>query len=157
MDGKHLRVGMGVLAVVTAFALFGQNPALAMDLNRPRAEGAGWFNNFSGEEVKFGITLTFDNTGMPQGRFEYFNTANGLTARGKFTQTSGSTPNGNSCTPFGPIVSSLPSATLTGDCDDGTINCFSMEVVDGGKGTDGVCHVNVKSDNDTATHLLFRG
>jgi hypothetical protein len=169
MNRDHLRRAVLALTLGTFLVFIGQHSAFALNTSMPRAEGAGWYNNIASQEVKFGITLTYDRNGNPQGRFDYFNTVTGLTARGRLMPSSAANSTSNSCGDFGPLgpPPTAPSAALTGECDGGTCS-FTMQVVDGGSGknSDGVCHVhvtgldrngNATSDNDDSSELLFRG
>jgi hypothetical protein len=167
MGRTRLRLGAWALAVLTSFALFGEHTAFAAS-NGPRVEGAGWFNIFCGfscigQEVKFGITA--NNNGVPQGRFDYYNTVTGLTARGKITAW---TPHQNTACAGPPATA--PAATLSGSCDDGSNCTFQMDVVDSGspgKGNDYICNVQVtgghskngapSNDSDPNSEPLFHG
>jgi hypothetical protein len=123
-----------VLAVLTCFALFGAQPALAA----LQVTGAGWYFNSSDQEIKFGITA------KPQGRFNYFNTVDGANVQGTVTATPVSNPCGTVTPPFIGPRAGQPAAHLEGTCDSGASCTFKMDVVDGGsQGNDFVCHVRV--------------
>jgi len=95
------------------------------DTNQPRVEGGGWFPtpNFSAPngtaKVNFGITGKNDNSGAPQGEFEYHNDTTGLNVHLKITSLDFH-PTSDDCLIFEPQLAGLPAATLGSPCDDGT-------------------------------------
>src|SRR5712692_1627868 len=102
MGRDHLRLAVWALAIVTSFAIFGDDTAYAWN-TQPRVMAGGLFfkddptNLPAGsDKVRFGVTGRCDILGTttvgssstcvsPRGRFEYHNKFTGLKARGRIT------------------------------------------------------------------------
>ncbi|SRR6266550_215556 len=176
MGRTQLRLGVWALALLTCFAVVGDHTAFAAD--GQRLEAAGWYFGFNpnkaddfSPEIKFGVTGK-DDHGNKLGRFEYFDTFNGLKVHGKLTYLEFHPNYCASNNPFDPPLTG-PAVTVHGQCDndgDGGSPCsFQMDLVDGGdpgKGKDLVCNVMVQgfgkhhtsmSDSDMETNTLTRG
>jgi len=177
MNRTHLRLATWVLAMLTSFVLFGTHTAYAWD-SKFRVEAAGWYLSdgptTNGNEIKFGVTGKCDNDAgacpggtsgpFPKGRFEYFDTVNGMRVDGKLDSavfyTATITPPDltgmtaidqcpNALPPaFGGPAAGSPGVRVHGTCDrDEPSNCsFTMNLIDGGdpgRGKDFVCDVAV--------------
>lgn len=158
MVNKATRLSAYALALLTSFALFAQQTAVAAQPG-PRVEGAGWFctPDFAAgatgcAEIKFGITANVTGNGAPQGRFDYFNRFTGYSVHGVIV---GFTQNPATCGNAG-----APAAQLHGSCTDGASCDFWISVVDDGPGqqdwacdiqmtgTDKQGRAEVRSDHD---------
>ena len=172
MGRKTPRLAMWALAILTSFALVGNHTAYA-DSHGPRVNAGGQFTTPNPDapagsaKVTFGVDGKYKHDATPDGHFEYFNHSSGLHAHGRINTLTFGTAS-PSCVFFGgDQLAGKPSATVSGQCDDGSCS-FSMELVDAGKspkrdGQDFVCNVNVNgqgkmhlpaSDSDPAEPVI---
>lgn len=153
MGRKTPRLAVWALAILTSFAIVGNHTAFADDNHGPRVNAGGQFPTPNPDapsgtaKVTFGVTGKYKHDGVtPDGRFEYFNHTSGLQVHGYITGLTFGTAS-SACVAFGdPGLAGKPSATVTGQCKDGSCS-FSMELVDGDDSSpnvgDYVCNVNV--------------
>lgn len=171
MGRNNFRVGVWLMALVTCFAIAGTHSAYAWDNGqKPRVQGGGFFNTPNPLAPNGTAKVTFSVTGRcadgsmacggstqagARGRYEYFNHATGMRARGNL-QTIQFGPASAACGLDDPNVVGHKAALVTGQGDDGST--FKMELVDSDDSqpvaADHVCQVHVAGTTKTLMPVM---